>query len=55
MHHQSVVQRRSDAQELNVIVCRKAIMFQQDTAASPAKVSKNRLFEFLIREWNTII
>lgn len=50
MSNQSAGQRCSDARELNATVCRKAVLCRQDTAASPAKVSKKGLFEFLIHE-----
>lgn len=39
-------------------MCRKAVLFRQETAASPAKVSnkkKNGLFEFLMKKLNTCV
>lgn len=55
MHSQFAVQRRPVCSGGECECVLKACLIQQDTAASCAKVSKNGLFEFTVKELNTIV
>lgn len=55
MHNQFAVQRRPDCSGGECECVLKGYLFQKDTAASPAKVSKNGLFGFTVKELNTTV
>lgn len=55
MHNRFAVQRRPDCSGGVCECVLKGYLFQKDTAASPAKVSKNGLFGFAVKELNTTV